>query len=184
MAPDQDVQTGTESSASSTSMEASRPARRSRRGHRGRGRHHRPRPPRKEGSSFSQETGSNFQQGPPAETDAPQADAQAREPLPSGDVETAPLPLRELPSPAATPQRRGQSESVSKGSIEGAINQVNEIIASLKDSLEQMDEVLELLEHFERQGDADERELESLRRALRQLQRPRESGHHPHRGQS
>jgi hypothetical protein len=36
-----------------------------------------------------------------------------------------------------------------------------------------MEEVLETLEIAERQKDADEREIESLRRALRQLQRPR-----------
>jgi len=30
---------------------------------------------------------------------------------------------------------------------------------------------------IERQGDATERELESLRRALRQMQRPRDGGH-------
>ncbi len=36
-----------------------------------------------------------------------------------------------------------------------------------------MEEVLETLELAERQQDADEREIESLRRALRPLQRPR-----------
>ena len=61
---------------------------------------------------------------------------------------------------------------------------MNEIIDSLKDSLEQMDEVLESLEYFERQGDADEREIESLRRTLRQLQRPRDAGRHSHHGHS
>ncbi len=45
-----------------------------------------------------------------------------------------------------------------------------------------MDAVLEMLEQFERQGDADEREIESLRRALRNLQRPRDGGQHSHRG--
>jgi hypothetical protein len=47
-----------------------------------------------------------------------------------------------------------------------------------------MDEVLESLEYFERQGDADEQEIESLRRSLRQLQRSREGGQHAHRGHS
>ena len=36
-----------------------------------------------------------------------------------------------------------------------------------------MEEVLELVELAERQKLADEQEIESLRRALRQLQRPR-----------
>ena len=39
-----------------------------------------------------------------------------------------------------------------------------------------MDEVLETLELAQRQQGADEQEIESLRRALRQLQRPREGG--------
>jgi hypothetical protein len=39
-----------------------------------------------------------------------------------------------------------------------------------------MEEVLETLELAERQKDADENEIESLRRALRQFQRPREGG--------
>jgi hypothetical protein len=63
---------------------------------------------------------------------------------------------------------------------------VNHVIESLQDALDEMEEVLELLEALERQGDIDAREIESLRRALRQFQRPRESGGggggHPHRG--
>ena len=43
-----------------------------------------------------------------------------------------------------------------------------------------MEEVLEILEVAERQKDADEREIESLRRALRQVQRPREREPHRH----
>jgi hypothetical protein len=75
-------------------------------------------------------------------------------------------------------------QPASKASVQGAIEQVNEIIHSLKESLEQMDEVLESLEYFERQGHADEREIESLRRSLRQLQRSRDGGRHPHHGHS
>ena len=46
-----------------------------------------------------------------------------------------------------------------------------------------MEEVLELTELAERQKNLDEREIDSLRRALRQLQlprstRPREDAHH------
>lgn len=44
-----------------------------------------------------------------------------------------------------------------------------------------MEDVQEMLEQFERQKDADEREIESLRRAMRHLQRPRDGGH-PQRG--
>jgi predicted RNase H-like nuclease (RuvC/YqgF family) len=62
-----------------------------------------------------------------------------------------------------------------------AIEEVNRIIDSLRDSLDDMESVLEMLEQFERQSNADEREIESLRRALRHLQRPRDGGH-SHRG--
>jgi hypothetical protein len=44
-----------------------------------------------------------------------------------------------------------------------------------------MEEVLEMLELFERQKNLDEREIESLRRALRQVNRPRDAGRHQHR---
>jgi len=50
-----------------------------------------------------------------------------------------------------------------------------EIIEALKRAVDQMEEVLELVELAERQKLGDEREIESLRRALRQLHdRPRE----------
>jgi hypothetical protein len=47
------------------------------------------------------------------------------------------------------------------------------IVESLKQALERMEEVLELVEHAERQKLADEQEIDTLRRLLRQLQRPR-----------
>jgi flagellar biosynthesis/type III secretory pathway chaperone len=61
--------------------------------------------------------------------------------------------------------------------ISQAIEQISEIVESLKRILDQMEEVLELTELAERQKNLDEREIDSLRRALRQLQRPR--GAHP-----
>jgi len=42
-----------------------------------------------------------------------------------------------------------------------------------------MEEVLETLEMAERQKTADEQEIETLRRGLRQLHRPREGGQYP-----
>jgi hypothetical protein len=42
-----------------------------------------------------------------------------------------------------------------------------------------MEEVLETLELAERQKNADEQEIETLRRGLRQLHRPREGSQHP-----
>jgi len=58
--------------------------------------------------------------------------------------------------------------------VQKAIEEVNHIIESLKEALDEMDEVLETLELVERQKGADEREIESLRRALRHLQQPRD----------
>ncbi len=64
--------------------------------------------------------------------------------------------------------------------VQKAIEEVTHIIDTLKETLGDMEEVLETLELAERQKDADERDIESLRRALRQLQRPREGdpSHH------
>jgi hypothetical protein len=50
---------------------------------------------------------------------------------------------------------------------------VTQVVESLKQALNQMEDVLELVEHAERQKLGDEREIESLHRALRQLQQPR-----------
>jgi len=60
------------------------------------------------------------------------------------------------------------------GGVQKAIGEVNHIIETLKESLDEMEEVLETLELAERQKDVDEREIESLRRALRHLQQPRD----------
>jgi hypothetical protein len=74
-----------------------------------------------------------------------------------------------------------QSQAASTGSVEKAIEEVSAIVDTLRTSLDDMEDVLEMLELFERQKNADEREIESLRRALRQVHRPRDAGHHPHR---
>lgn len=59
--------------------------------------------------------------------------------------------------------------------IHQAIDEVMDIVEALKRAVDQMEEVLELVELAERQKLADEREIESLRRALRGLHdRPRE----------
>jgi chaperonin cofactor prefoldin len=65
--------------------------------------------------------------------------------------------------------------------VEKAIEEVSAVIDTLRSALEDMDELLEMLEMFERQKNANEREIDSLRRALRQMHRPRDAGHHPHR---
>jgi hypothetical protein len=52
------------------------------------------------------------------------------------------------------------------------VGEVRQIVESLEQALEQMVEVLRLVELAEHQKFADERELESLRRALHKLQPP------------
>ena len=80
-------------------------------------------------------------------------------------------PPREAPRPS---QREFQPAS--PANVQQAISDVNEIIQSLRDALDDMEEVLETLELAERQKTADEHEIDALRRALRNLQRTRESG--------
>jgi hypothetical protein len=70
-----------------------------------------------------------------------------------------------------------EPESSSPATISQAIELVNQVVQKLRVSLDEMEDVLEMLEIIERQNDADEREIESLRRALRQFQRPRDGGH-------
>lgn len=56
-----------------------------------------------------------------------------------------------------------------------AVAQVEDIILSLKESLRELEEVLEILDDAQRQQIGDEKEIESLRRALSVLQRERQS---------
>ena len=57
-----------------------------------------------------------------------------------------------------------------------AIEDVNRVVELLRDTLDDMEGVLESLELAERQKNADEQEIEQLRRSLRQLNRPRDQG--------
>jgi hypothetical protein len=57
--------------------------------------------------------------------------------------------------------------------ISEAVAHATEIAGSLKQMIDQLDEVLELVEVAERQKLADEREIDELRRALRRIQPPR-----------
>jgi len=70
-------------------------------------------------------------------------------------------PVSPAPKIAAVPSAIGR-----------AIEEVTQIVELLKQTLDQMEEVLELVELAERQKIADEREIESLRRALRRIHRP------------
>lgn len=99
--------------------------------------------------------------GPPrVESPVEPASREARAPL----LETAASHARELARDPSPPQ----------SAIRQAVEQINEIVVSLQQLLDQMEEVLELTELADRQKNTDEREIESLRRALRQIQRPRQ----------
>ncbi|PYJ02985.1 MAG: hypothetical protein DME25_14100 [Verrucomicrobia bacterium] len=87
----------------------------------------------------------------------------------AGGAEPAPVE-HEASAGAGRQQRAAQPMAV-----QAAISEVNQIIETLRATLDDMDEVLETLELAERQKNADEHEIETLRRALRQLHRPRES---------
>jgi hypothetical protein len=69
--------------------------------------------------------------------------------------------------------------------IHEAVVHATEIAEGLRELVDRIDEILELVEVAERQKLADERELDNLRRALRRIQPPRQShGHEPNRSHS
>ncbi|HVM47554.1 MAG TPA: hypothetical protein VMU04_05970 [Candidatus Acidoferrum sp.] len=65
--------------------------------------------------------------------------------------------------------------------VQQAIEEVSRIIETLRGTLEDMELVLETLELAERQKNADEHEIETLRRGLRHLHGPRQGAEHSHR---
>jgi vacuolar-type H+-ATPase subunit I/STV1 len=91
-----------------------------------------------------------------------------------GQAAAEPVPVEAEAFPAPPRERRPASPAA----IQQAIQEVNQIIETLRRTLEDMDEVLETLELAERQQNADEHEIETLRRSLRQLHRPHDGGHH------
>jgi len=178
MGPEQEP---SQSAAPQSDTAGARPApRRGRgpgRGHRGHGRRRRPKPIAEEPPPL-----------PPPDT------VVAGEPEPifelaaeqSGTEESdAPAefsseePLENLPASAIASAPRASQEPRlgSEPSVQKAIEEVSSIVDSLRGALDTMEEVLEMLELFERQQNVDEQEIESLRRALRQIHRPRDSGH-------
>jgi hypothetical protein len=88
-------------------------------------------------------------------------------------AEPTPVQRETLPPP---PQDR---QPASPAGVQRAIEEVNQIIETLRGTLDDMEDVLETLELAERQKIADEQEIETLRRGLRQLHRPREGGPNP-----
>jgi hypothetical protein len=77
-----------------------------------------------------------------------------------------------LAAPPPSPPLRRSGRPAHPDAVRKAIDEVMGIISKLREALEQMDEVLEILEEAERQKTADEREIESLHQALRRFQRP------------
>ena len=107
--------------------------------------------------------------GAPAEPPAPPKREQRQH---------RPLPVQHRPAPA---QPR-EFHPATPAAVTSAIEQVNHIIETLQATLKDMEEVLETVEYAERQKTADEQEIETLRRSLHQLHRPREGGQpHPRR---
>ena len=113
---------------------------------------------------------------------SPAAPAAARPPgdaEPIAPVEKPGVPEAVAAKPAPAPllervqrltERAAAIEPAHKGSaISQALDEVMQIIEALKGAVDQMEDVLELVELAERQKLADEREIDSLRRALRQI---------------
>ena len=109
-----------------------------------------PAPPRGSGGGRRRGRRGGRGRGPRRTEPIPQADSLADVPA---------LPERKIETPASA--------------IGQAIEEVTQIVESLKQTLDQMEEVLELVELAERQKLADEREIESLRQALRKVHQPR-----------
>jgi hypothetical protein len=86
----------------------------------------------------------------------------------------------ELPARPASPRQKFQpavpaprAARPDDSAISQAVSDVTQVVESLKQALNQMEDVLELVEVAERQKLGDEREIDSLRQLLRQLQHPR-----------
>jgi hypothetical protein len=95
-------------------------------------------------------------------------------------MEPAPVVAADAPVARETPPPPPRDrQPASPAGVQKAIEEVSQIIETLRGTLDDMEEVLETLELAERQKNADEQEIETLRRGLRQLHRPREGGPHP-----
>ena len=84
-------------------------------------------------------------------------------------------PIEEMETrsePAPRPPERRDFQPASPAAVSEAIDEVNRVITSLKQVLDTMEEILETLELAEVQKTADEREIQSLRNALRNFDRP------------
>lgn len=126
---------------------------------------------------------------PAAETDVPETEAVSEKKVVTAETsEPAPAPVTGPPPlverVARLARRTAREPEHQRSAISEALQEVEKIIEELRQVVEQMEEVLELVEVAERQKIADEREIDSLRRALRQLRHPRDrhSGEHESHG--
>jgi len=122
--------------------------------------------------------------------DAPVSEQPAPTESPAKQIEP-PIRLREempvRPAPSkhkSTPHVPAETSPVRADKPHGSaigrtVEEVRQIVESLEQALEQMVEVLRLVELAEHEKFADERELESLRRALHKLQPPRRERQEP-----
>lgn len=206
MIPEEEFRPVTEQTEASPTSAAEHRSRRSSRGHRGRGRRRKPKQPQPEqpvsepfpeqpeaagpmapepeAVSETGEAAPEMAEGITPEAEAALEAEAAEEAAPpvAGPARVVPMPKQ--PQGPSAPRHR--PEPAPRATVQRAIAEVNQIIETLREALDDMEGVLELLEQLERQGEADEHEVESLRRALRQLQRPRDGGHsaRSHRGRS
>ena len=195
MAPEEEPRPNNEQPAATSSSETTRsdPPRHDRRGRgrgRGRGRRRKPTAPAEpSGTGVAEAQPVNGPSEVPTTAREQELEAETRDPglfapvpsFPPSSADDQTEAVREElaaepPPPSAPPPRPPLPGPGTKPSVEQAIDDVSQIIETLRRSLDDMEELLEMLELFERQTLADEREIESLRRALRQLQRPRGGG--------
>jgi len=126
-------------------------------------------------------------QAVPFEEQAAESSGEPEVPFPEREEAEIPFPETEetttAPSEPVAPRSHSEPVETPPATLQEAIDQVGDIIETLRQSLDEMEEVLELLEALERQTGADQHELESLRRALRQLHRPQDKAQarHSHR---
>ncbi len=105
---------------------------------------------------------------PVAQTAAENFPAPQGEPQRERRPERRSEPLRPKPWVKPADFRPAETSAISQ-----AVAHATEIAGSLKQMIDELDEVLELVEVAERQKLADEREIDELRRALRRIQPPR-----------
>jgi hypothetical protein len=177
MAPDQEPEPGSAPPERPGTPQPRRRGRRAGRGRRGRGQ--RPSlPPAQEPPPPGEEPAEPIQPvSEPALVESGIAAPPIRELQPTSPA----LPGQVLDQPYHAPLVREPrpASPASPASVQQAIEVVNHIIETLRGTLDDMEEVLETLELAERQQNAGEQEIETLRRGLRQLHRPREGGQHP-----